>query len=456
MPPERVPGEGVVLTEKFTAPTASEAAISAASEAAIENTWPDRPWWEYYEYADLNTLINTALIENPDLNQTRKRLEQAAAAARISMADLLPDIAVSGERSTSNGDNETPSSFSLRGAASYELDIWGGNRASLRASALQAYAAAEDIRTASITLSASIVESWLSLLALREEEALLKTQLETNDLILDLQFRRYENGVAQALDVLQQSGVLQRAKAQLPDVQLQQNLTHSQLALLAGQNPSLPLSIEGNALPETLPLPETGIPARLLSARPDITAAWLRLRSSDWATEAARVNRLPQFDISATFATNDPKFMGLFEEWALELALGLIAPVFDGGARAAEQRRQQAIADERFQAYRETVLAAIGEVEDALSRNHYQYQEIVALEEQLRIARSTLEQAQISYSGGNTDYISVLDSLINVQSLEQQLVREKLNLALARVGLYRALGLRTWADDMITGAETKT
>jgi len=127
--------------------------------------------------------------------------------------------------------------------------------------------------------------------------------------------------------------------------------------------------------------------------------------------------------------------------WVLDLALNLTMPLFDGGERAAEQARQEALADERFQAYRETVLAAINEVEDALSLSHHQGQKIQILQKQLEVSRNTLEQAQISYSGGATDYISVLNSLINTQSLEQQLVSEHLTEALNRVALYRAIGL---------------
>lgn len=408
----------------------------------------DRPWWEYYQDAELNALIRQALADNPDINQTRARLEQAAASAKVSFADLLPDAILSGARTTSRGDDDSPSSFSLRGAAGYELDLWGGNKASYRADTLSAQAAAQDVKTAAITLSASLVENWLRLLSLREEEALLRRQIETNQMVLDLQHKRYANGAAQALDVLQQTQVMERAKALLPDILAEQEITTHTIALLAGRSPAEGVAFTRTRLPDALPVPQTGVPAALLRGRPDINAAWLRVRSADWAAESARVDRLPNFDISADLSTASTAFQNLFSTWALDLALNLVMPLFDGGQRAAEQARQEALADERFQNYRSVVLSSIGEVEDALSRNYHQSDKITAIERQLDVSRNALEQATLSYGNGNSDYISVLNGLISVQSLELDLVRARRDLALYRVQLCRALGLQPVAGGM--------
>lgn len=438
-PVDRSAQSGVMVTADYSR------SLSAKTENSAVPTAQNGPWWHYYQDAELNALVDEALASNPGIEQTRKRLEQAAATARRSFSDLLPSATMSGSRTTSNGDNESPSAFSLRGAAAYELDIWGGNRASYKSDDMAAYAAAADIQAAEITLSASIVENWLSLLSLREEEALLNEQIETNEMVLDLQHKRYENGAAGALDVLQQTEVLERAKAQLPDILAGQEIAEHQLSMLTGHSPSVAPKVSKEKLPGIIPVPDTGIPAALLEMRPDIRAAWLRVTSADWASEAARIERLPNFDISADLSTASTKFQNLFNVWMLDLALNLVMPLFDGGERAAEQARQAALADERFQAYRETVLAAIGEVEDAMTRNYHQDKKITAIENQLDVSRNALEQATISYGNGDTDYISVLNSLISVQSLEQQLVRARRDLALYRVALYRSLGLQTAA-----------
>jgi len=417
-----------------------DAHIDAEAQPPVTVPPPPFPWWQTFDNAELNALVTRAFVGNPGLNQLQSRLQQAAARARVSYSELLPSLDLRADRSAHNGNVDLPSTFGLRGAAGYELDVWGGNRADYQANLLEAQASAQDIEAAAITLSGSIVENWLRLLAAREEEALLVTQIETNEMVLDLQLRRYEKGVARALDVLQQQEILERARAAMPDIKLRQELITQQLAILVGQTPAQPLLLTGNQLPPLLPLPASGVPAQLLENRPDIQAAWLRVTSSDWASEVARVSRLPGFDISADYVTGSTSFSDLFDTWALDLAFNLTAPLYDGGARAAEQARREALADERFQAYRQTVLAAIGEVEGALSQNHFLANRIRAVENQLAASRNTLEQAQISYSSGDESYLSVLSGLINVQTLEQQLVRERRQLAISQVDLVRAIG----------------
>jgi NodT family efflux transporter outer membrane factor (OMF) lipoprotein len=424
---------GVSLPETFHPSTSSEKQTEAISEYSN--------WWEGYENSELNALMLAALSNNPDLIATKNRLEQAAADAGISFSSLLPELTTSLSRETSNGNNEAPSLISFRGAASYELDLWGHNYALYQSDKAKIMAGISDVKSARITLSATLAESWINLMATREEHDLLKNQIETNDMILELQHKRYEKGAAEALDVLQQKEFLERSKTGIPDLLSMETALENQLATLAGLSPLESLNITTRQLPEILVFPDSGIPAQLIQNRPDIKAAWNRLASADWVAEAARVNRFPQINLSADYLTSSGKFKNLFSEWALELALGLTAPIIDGGRRANEQTRALALADERYQNYKKLVLSALKETEDAIIRNVQQENKNKFISEQLKASRSALAQAQISYSRGGAGYISVLSSLLNVQSLEQQLIRGRRDLALFRIELYRALGL---------------
>lgn len=437
------------LTENFSAQEQQKDAATPPQSAQTAR----EGWWTLYESPELNALVARAFKDNPNLNQTRARLDQANALARRTASDFWPEATLRGTRGDTRGDNHTPSDFSLVGAASYELDVWGKIRADAKSDALEAESGAEDVRTAAITLSASITENWLRLLAAREEETLLRKQIEINKTTLDLQHKRFALGAATALDVLQQKETLAASQAKLPGILATQDLLQHQIALLTGQSPSEPPPIAANKLPAPLPLPDSGIPSTLLAERPDIIASWLSLRAADWATEAAWRDRLPTFTLSATYTTTATALDGLFNTWLLDMAAQAALPLIDGGNRRAEALRQRAIADERFHAYRETVLSAVGDVEDALSQNRYQAEELGALEQQLEAARTTLHQAQVSYTNGDQDYLNVLNSLRSVQSLEQQIVEERLNLHLYRVALYRALGGRSWTGIALAKAE---
>ncbi|PCI55880.1 MAG: hypothetical protein COB36_03525 [Alphaproteobacteria bacterium] len=402
-------------------------------------------WWKLYADEELNTLMRQAFARNPDINQIRARLNQANAQVRQSQAARLPALNVTGGRSTFQGDNTPSSDYAVIGTASFELDLWGKNKANDAAAKLNAQASAEDLHTAHITLSASIVENWLDILSLLEQETLLRKQIKVNRTVLELQQKRFEMGSSSALSVLQQEEILAQSEAGLPDILSAEKQALNNLTLLVGDTPYKGLIISEKTSPEALPIPDTGLPSDLLKNRPDIIAAWLRLRSAQWASKAAWANRLPNFDLSATYTTGATALNSLFNTWLLDLAASVAAPVFDGGNRKAEQFRQEAIADERYHAYRETVLNAVIEVENALVRNMYQDQKIAALNNQLLASDKTLKQAQLSYTNGSSDYVNVLNSLNNTQSLVQQITREHLKQAKERVGLYRALGGRSWA-----------
>ncbi|MGH1375495.1 MAG: efflux transporter outer membrane subunit [Alphaproteobacteria bacterium] len=419
---------------------AAEDIQSLREQQAETDLETDEVWWKSYNDNELNALIEIALIQSPDINKIQARLEQAQALETRSKSSRLPSLNINGDRSTSNGDNETPSDWSFGGTASFELDIWGKNRANHKSSITESEASALDVQSAEITLSASIVNKWLEILSLIEQEKLVRNQIDVNRTVLNLQEKRFEMGSASALDILQQEERLAQSQTQLPDLISAQKQAANAIALLLGETPYNGLKITEKPFPKPLVVPQTGLPSDLLGNRPDIRAAWLRMRSAEWATKAAWADRLPNFTLSSAYTTSATKLDSLFSSWLVNTVLGFTAPVFDGQSRKAEQIRQAAITDERFQDYRGVVLQAVIDVEDSLIRNAYQDRKIIALEKQLNVSQRTLEQAQLSYANGDSTYINVLNSLNNTQSLEQQLLNEKLVQAQERVGLYRTLG----------------
>ncbi len=424
------------------------------SQSSQENTsqplrdYAEKGWWHVYNDDELNTLMLLAFANNPNLNQIRARLAQAGAVKKRSGAARLPVLNTTADRGTQNGNNAGDSDFNLSGAASFEIDLWGKNRANYTSELLEEQASREDLYAGAISLSASIVENWLDILSFLEQEDLIRRQIDINKTVLGLQEKRFEMGTSSALDVLQQEETLAQSQAQLPDILSAQKQAANNLSALMGMVPYEGLRVTKKPFPSPIDIPNSGLPSDLLENRPDIEAAWLRLQSSNWAAKAAWADRLPQFDLSASYSTSATKLSGLFDTWLLDLAAQLSAPVFDGGQRKAEQIRQEAVSDERFHIYRDIVLNAVRDVENSLTDNIYQDQKIEALTKQLHAAKRTLEQAQLSYANGDSSYINVLNSLNNTQSLEQQLATESLVQAKGRVTLYRVLGGRNWATQI--------
>jgi outer membrane protein TolC len=195
------------------------------------------------------------------------------------------------------------------------------------------------------------------------------------------------------------------------------------------------------------PVPDVGLPADLLGNRPDVRAAGIRLRSSQWQVSAARANRLPALRLTAGGGYGAENLDRLFDNWILTLAGNLTAPIFDGGRRAAEVDRTRAKADENLSAYRLAVLTAVKEVEDALVAESKQRQHLEALKLQREAAGRALEEAGQRYRKGIQDYLPVLTQLLAVQGLDRDLIRQETQLLVERVALYRALG-GTWTDSL--------
>jgi outer membrane protein, multidrug efflux system len=409
---------------------------------------PERRWWEAFSDPQLNDLIEEALGHNFSLQQSWARLRQARALAARSGAALYPelelDAGASSERRHTDT-TETVESYSMGLTGSYEIDLWGRIRSERQAARLSVAASREDLNTAAITLSANIVTRWIGIISQRMQKQLLVQQLNANQTLLELVELRFRKSLASAVDVFQQRQLVEKSRAQLPLVEQSERRLLNELSLLLGRTPfSLP-QIQARSFEIPTDPPAAGIPTQLLANRPDIQAAAKRLEAADWNVAAARADRLPQISLSVNAAYQADKLSLLVDNWITRLAANMTAPLFDGRRRASEVRRLQAVVFENLAVYRQTVLAAMREVEDALVDEAKLREHLSGLQAQLEAARNALNQARRRYRNGLSDYLPVLTQLLTVQELERTQIQRRADLLTARVDLYRSLG-GTWTD----------
>jgi len=412
-------------------------------------------WWEDFHSADLDRLMGLALTQNFTVVQAEARMRQAEAQARKAGAALWPELSIAGEGSFTRQYSSTPvnpeagnttdmESYSLGGlAASYEVDLWGRVRSTRNSAGLGYQASRYDLETAWMSISAQLAEQWLQLQSSQAQLKLLRKQLKTNQTLVELLELRNRSGQATALDVVQQRQTAAATETLIPPVESTVAVLTNQINVLLGQSFASNLALSGDAFPALPPLPDAGLPSDLLTNRPDIQAAELRLEAAGWSLAAAKADRLPAVRLSGSAIYQSDDFADLFDNWLANLAAGFVAPVFDGGRRSAEVQRNQAVQDERLSAYKETVLRAITEVENALIREDRQAAYLEKLQKELNYAKSALKEAQHRYRNGSIDYLNVLAALTSVQLLEQDLIRGRQTLFRERISLYRALG-GTW------------
>lgn len=398
-------------------------------------------WWLSFQDPQLNKVVNHALDSNLNLITALKRYEAAQAVVDRESSSLFPEISGFVQSAFSRpepdfvgGENVQ---FGLR--ASYEVDVWGRIRALVDAEEYRAEAAFLDMKAAAISLSAEITTVWYRLEATAEQLQILQQQVETNQKILKLIRARFGSGQIRAVDILRQQQLVESTRQQQSVVETQLGLLKNQLAILLGEAPQNLQQPELDSLPDLPPLPQTGIPAELITRRPDVQASFSLLKAADRELAAAISNQYPRLTLNTNLSFRSNNFENLFDNYAYSLAGNLLAPIFYGGQLSAEVDRTEVVKDQRFYEYGQTVLVAFREVEDALVRENKQQEIIEALAQQVNLADKVSRQLRVEYFNGLSDYLAVLTSLNQEQQLRRDLITARLNLLEFRISLYRAL-----------------
>ncbi len=408
---------------------------------------PDR-WWLSLNDATLNTLMEQALTNNFSLRSVWDRLAQAEAAARKAGAQLWPSVTgtFTARRTRSEVDGRMPdeivngTDLSLGAVASYEVDLWGRVRSTRDAASLDVLATREQLQAAAITLSAQVAATWFALIEQRGQVAVLQRQMKVNEDVLEVITARFRSSSAGAADVLRQRQLVESNRGNLVLTEARVTLLEHQLAILLGQPPKTAVAAVTSELPTPAGLPDAGVPGELVVNRPDIRQAYYQVLAADRRVAAAVADRFPRIGISASIDTSGDEWRDLFNNWMGTLAANAVAPLFDAGSRKAEVDRQRAAVSESLNAYRQTVLLALGEVEDALVLEARQRDYIRSVTQQLELSRQTIERITDSYLSGAVNYLDILQALVSQQSLERTQLQAQRELLQYRIDVCRALG----------------
>ena len=430
-----------------------ELPVSYTLDEAV--TAPPQRWWETFHSLLLDQLIVEALSGNQTLRSYWARLARAQALARKSGSELFPSIAGEADASYANvhSDNDTLDrteefdQYLLGLFASYEVDLWGRIRAGKKSADLAAIASREDLYAAAMTVAAEVASRWIGIVASQRRLLLLQQQLATNQTYLELVELRFRKSLASALDVMQQKQLVERVRAQIPLAEMEGQLLRNELAVLLGKLPHELPAIDLQQLPVISNLPAAGVPAALLDNRPDIQAALVRLEAADQNLVVAKADRLPALRLTGRAAYDTSELEDLFDNWLVNLAAGLTAPLIDGGRRRAEVDASAAQVSDQLALYRQAVLTAVREVEESLTREIKIREHIRLTENQLQAANNALSEARNRYQNGLNDYLPVLTQLLSVQNLEIDLIARKEDLFLTRINLYRSLG-GSWVSEL--------
>lgn len=448
-------GCGLVAERHGTALPAPDT-FSISGEAALQERW-----WKAFGDPDLDALIEHALHRNFSLRSVWSRLDQAAAVARKAGSDRYPslDASAGAERLSERDGTTTESSrYSAALSAAYEVDLWGRVRSTAEAAELDRRATQAQLQTAALTLSAEVATTWYQYAEQQAQVDLLARQLDTNEQVRELVTLRFRHGQVGAIDVLQQRQLAESSRGDLALARSRAAVLRHRLAVLLGEDPATEVIPEpsAGALVSLPTLPATGVPALQLQQRPDVRQGWLALQAADRRVAAAVAERLPRLSLGASASDTSRDHRDLFDDWLGNIAANLLLPVIDGGNRRAEVDRTRAVAEEAWNDYRQALLEAWAEVEDALVQERRQAEYLDSLAVQTRLSKQAIERLYDRYRNGAVDYIRVLDAALTDQSLERSQLQARRQWIEYRIALHRALAggwdVARPADEAVSGS----
>ncbi|MEW6741217.1 MAG: efflux transporter outer membrane subunit [Planctomycetota bacterium] len=416
-------------------------------------------WWRGFGDAELEKVIVLALGQNYDLQAAAARVEQAVAQATIAGADLQPKLGASssGQRRRQNfigfpipggGDevlSTTATTYGLSLNLSWEVDLWGKLRATQRAALADMQATEADFHGARLSLLGQTIKVWLAIGEAVQQVALAEQTVSSFRESSDEVWSRYERGLRSSLDVRLSLSNLADAEALLQRRQRELDRVTRQLEILLGRYPGRAVEIP-EGLPEMPPAIPAGLPSELVSRRPDLVAAERRLAASNARLDAAEGALYPRFSLTASGGTASEELEDLldldYRVWSL--VGNLTQPLFEGGRLRAAVDLSRASVEEVLARYVSALLKAYGEVETALSAEHFYAAQVERQGEATHHAIAAQKLAEDRYRAGIENYITVLESQRRAVSNESNLLTARRQQLENRVDLYLALGGGFW------------
>lgn len=423
---------------------------SPHSESAQQS---DAQWWTRFGSTSLDHLIEQARVGSFDLAAAVARVRQAQAGTVIAGGSLLPQVTAGANANRqklirgngysqldADSSNNAVDYFDANLSATYEIDFWGGQRASRDSAQFGLKASEFDQATVELTLLSGVANSYAQTLSLREQGRIAELNLANAQSVLKLVQTRFDSGSATALELAQQKSLVAAQQRQLPAVQQQAQDALISLAALLGQPIQQLAPIDESFDHLQWPVISSGVPSDLLTRRPDIARAEAQLAAAQADVSVARAAMLPTVTLTASIGSGANRAGDILRSPFYNLTAGLLAPVFNNGRLGAERDKAIARQQELLEIYRGAIINGFADVEKALNS-------IRGLDEQRQWQSEELSQAQIAfniaqsrYQAGAEDLLTVLETQRTLYAAQDLNVQLKLARVQASVALYKALG----------------
>jgi NodT family efflux transporter outer membrane factor (OMF) lipoprotein len=409
-----------------------------------EGRAPLAVWWQRFDDPLLSQLIKQTLAANTSVRGAQAALQQARALRDVAGAALWPSVGGSASAGRNRSGDNTSNRFQVGLDASWELDVFGGNRAALQAADANALASAATLAGVQVSLAAEVALDYIALRSAQERLGIAQANLSSQQETLQLTDWRLQAGLVTTLEAEQARASAEQTAAQIPTLQTAIAQSSHALSVLTGQAPTtLAMTL---AVIAPLPQPSgdwaMAFPAETLRQRPDVRAAELQVSAAAARVSQADAARLPNFKLGGNLGLT-ALTLGALTDGA-SLAAGVLAsvsmPVFDAGASQAQLRAQEAAMDQTNMAYQATVLIALTEVEDALVALQGDRVRLLRLQAAYQSADIAALLARQRYGSGLVDFQTVLETQRTRLSSQDSVATARASVSADHVRLVKALG----------------
>ncbi|MDQ0466778.1 NodT family efflux transporter outer membrane factor (OMF) lipoprotein [Caulobacter ginsengisoli] len=438
-------------------PLAAADLASVRSLAAPVADWPQDSWWTAYGDTQLSQLIEEALKTSPSLAQAQARMRKADAQVGTARSALLPQVSANGQVATTESSRnmgyppfiqqQLPQGYQDNGRvtldASWDLDLFGRNRAALASATSEAEAARADAAQVRLTLSTAVAGAYADLARLYAQRDAAEGALKVRQQVEDLVAQRVQNGLDSNAELDQAKAATPAARADLAALDEQIDIARHRLAALLGAGPDRGLDI---ARPGPTALKPFGLPSNLavdlIGRRPDLVAARLRAQAASKRIDVAKADFYPNIDLSGYLGRQSLGIDLLTQPQSNigNLGLALRLPIFQGGKLKAAYKGSRADYDAAVAAYDETLTGALRDVADAAATSRSVADQLASRQQALAAGENAWKLARLRYENGLSNYVAVLTAENDVLTQRRAVAELQARAFTADIALVRALG----------------
>lgn len=426
-------------------------AMDAAASAAIQ--WPRAQWWQDLHDPQLNRLMEQALADSPTLRGAQARVRQAEALAGAAQDKTRPqadaNVSINRELYSQHGSTPAPlaGNYAWRNqatvTASYDLDLWGRNRAALSAALGDVQLASAESQMARLALETALVRTYIQLSYEFRVQDVIERSLAQRARILDITRQRKAAGIGTDIDVAQIETTLPAGRRQLEQSAESLALLRNQLAALAGKGPTAGAALTRPVLRLDQPLAiPAALPAELIGRRPDIAAQRWRVEAAAQRIDAAKAEFYPNVNLVAFAGFQAFGFSHFLDANSdiRGISPALSLPIFAGARLRAQLGSQTAVYDGAVEQYNATVINAMSDVANAITRAQSLAKQHQLTVQALATAQRARDLAEKAYKAGMSDAIAMLNTQVALLAEEQQQAQNGARELDLYVSLMNALG----------------